>query len=291
MASDVEGGWTALGRRTGSAEDDGASSRFSSVATEESDEWVVLDEEPPRGQDIDVTPSQGEESPPAELFMSAMELEVKEDPEACWQVEVEVLSEPETEGEAASEPEREQESFEDRADSSATPALSEVVPTPPRSCSGPCAELLPFTPSALEVQAAAVVVDAGGFQCNDEPWLAALQDFPDVSGAFYMGRVVVARGGDAAVLNARVRVRNAGLEAWPEATTLRVVAGESHGFGALPIGALPGGHAAELLLDLQISPPATSSVCAGAGTRSGSILVDGAGAPFGPLLTLEVLWF
>lgn len=120
-------------------------------------------------------------------------------------------------------------------------------------------------------------------------WAAALAAFPLVTSAACLGRVAFAAGAcTPAFALARAAVANGGATAWPEATTLRLVAGDGHGFTELAVGALPPGSGAELVLDLSLgaAPPERSHQ----GTRSAWVLEDGNGEPFGPLLVLEVIW-
>lgn len=112
-----------------------------------------------------------------------------------------------------------------------------------------------------------------------------LENFPAVTSACCMGRVAVlqaAQEGHCLPAITSVIVQNSGQEAWPDGTSLRIVAGDPYGFDAMPVGALPPGHAAELTLDLALHVPS------GSGCRSCWVLVDSHGEPFGPLLCLEV---
>jgi len=121
-------------------------------------------------------------------------------------------------------------------------------------------------------------------------WVAALQHFPSVSGAFCVGRVAMPHDvRSPSLVLARVVVQNSGHNDWPHETTLRIVAGDGHGFHELPIGGLPAGHAAELVLDLHMCGSGSRDLV-GSGVRSGWVLTDGLGRPFGPLLVFEMVW-
>jgi len=123
-------------------------------------------------------------------------------------------------------------------------------------------------------------------------WFEALKNFSGVKGAWCLGRIgiskaVDANAGGACTVVARAVVRNDGSETWPEASTLRLVAGAGWGLHELPVGPLPAGHACELVLDVAV--PAGLAAWPGAGERSAWVLEDGTGRPFGPLLFLEVM--
>lgn len=124
-------------------------------------------------------------------------------------------------------------------------------------------------------------------------WNAAFEGFPDVSGAYCLGRVAVAASGDPRSLEAlpvviSVVVLNNGAIEWPAGTALRIVAGDAHGFDMMPAGPLPAGHAAELRLDLCVNMDGRDTSCGG--TRSAWVLTDECGRPFGPLLVFEVMF-
>lgn len=123
-----------------------------------------------------------------------------------------------------------------------------------------------------------------------QQWGQALQDFPDVKGAYRLGRLIISQeAADCGAQSAfsRIVVCNDGSSPWPEASALRLVAGAGWSFHELGVGALAPGHAAELLLDVAV--PATLAEFPGAGERSAWVLEDGTGRPFGPLLVLEVI--
>jgi len=118
-------------------------------------------------------------------------------------------------------------------------------------------------------------------------WWEAIKNF-DVKSAVCLGRLGIAQGANGAFpALARIVVRNDGPCAWPEASTLRLVAGAGWGFHELYIGALGAGQCAELVLDVCV--PSDLAAYPGAGQRSGWVLEDGTGRPFGPLLVLEVV--
>eukprot|EP00927_Polykrikos_kofoidii_P019018 TRINITY_DN18864_c0_g1_i1.p1 TRINITY_DN18864_c0_g1~~TRINITY_DN18864_c0_g1_i1.p1 ORF type:complete len:286 (-),score=60.06 TRINITY_DN18864_c0_g1_i1:142-999(-) len=137
-----------------------------------------------------------------------------------------------------------------------------------------------------------------GYRCDaTAQWAQALEAFPAVTSAFCLGRLAVSavaasaaslKTAEPPTLIARVAIQNIGRNAWPDGTALRIVAGDPYGFDVLPVGGVPPGHGAELALDLRI---AASNCVAGCGQRSGWVLTDHCGSPFGPLLVLEVFWY
>lgn len=154
-------------------------------------------------------------------------------------------------------------------------------------------------PSAILLQADAFRLGHGCLaQCGDHGgditacWAKALEGFPAVSSIFNLGRIVVspeaaATGNSTLSVVAPAVVFNNGGVAWPEATTLRIVAGDPFGFDVLPCGGVWQGCAAELVLDLTVPVVPTSGWTGG---RSAWVLTDGEGTPFGPLLVVEVVW-
>eukprot|EP00747_Dinoflagellata_sp_TGD_P169994 gnl/TRDRNA2_/TRDRNA2_200399_c0_seq1.p1 gnl/TRDRNA2_/TRDRNA2_200399_c0~~gnl/TRDRNA2_/TRDRNA2_200399_c0_seq1.p1 ORF type:complete len:391 (-),score=65.75 gnl/TRDRNA2_/TRDRNA2_200399_c0_seq1:37-1131(-) len=178
----------------------------------------------------------------------------------------------------------------------ASPAMPESPPTPTAEAAEPVpaasATLVSTLPLAFGSDSLA---EWEG--CRDSPAVAAaaapaLERFPGVTNACCLGRVVVFSTGrhqssDLTVW-ARAIVRNNGDSAWPASSALRLVAGDGCGFYAMPIGAILPGQHAMLTLDLHLPP--SGNVHSGSGTRSAWVLEDGYGAPFGPLLVLEVVW-
>jgi len=167
-------------------------------------------------------------------------------------------------------------------------------------------DVLQSHPDHVHVQASAMILWSNRIQipkdeyadlhedvCGDvtTDWAVALQEFPAVSSIFCLGRIVVrARPYVCHAVPAMVRavVANDGKHEWPEGTALRIVAGNSFGLDALPCGGLPPCCAAELLLDLSV--PTVEPSGPTFGTRSAWVLTDGYGQPFGPVLTVEVVW-
>lgn len=80
---------------------------------------------------------------------------------------------------------------------------------------------------------------------------------------------------------AKVTVTNDGALPWAEFSSLRCITGPDCGFTALPLGALPPGEMAELVLDLAFAPHQPAGM-------SGWVMIDEQGQPFGPLLLLQV---
>lgn len=125
-----------------------------------------------------------------------------------------------------------------------------------------------------------------------DSWAKALEGFPAVPSIFCLGRLAVSpsdttSGSLATVpVTARCAVFNHGPCTWPEATALRIVAGDPLGLDHLPCGGLPPKCGAELVLDLAV-PTAGPG---GSGGRSAWVLTDGNGEPFGPILVVEVMW-
>jgi len=152
---------------------------------------------------------------------------------------------------------------------------------------------VPVVSAALLTMSPLQICGAGAWECHEcrgdmtAQWAPALAGFPEVAGAVCLGRIVADVASPVLVL-ARVAVLNNGNCDWPEATALRLTAGDALGFPALPIGAVPVGQGAELTLDLRtFTPP---DVVPGVGRRSAWVLEDGLGRPFGPLLIMEVVW-
>lgn len=112
-----------------------------------------------------------------------------------------------------------------------------------------------------------------------------LVQYPDVSQAFRLARLAVSHaGGDGKALVKAV-VTNDGAEAWPETCSLRLVAGSSFGFPELPLGPVSPGETVELVLDLSLGAEKGQP---GLGQLSAWAVLDEHGAPFGPLLMVEV---
>jgi len=125
-------------------------------------------------------------------------------------------------------------------------------------------------------------------------WGQAFSETPSVFSAFRLGRVLVVPGkmhreqSFRLPVITRVVVQNTSSSPWPDATTLRLVAGQAHGFEIMQLGCVFPGHAADITMDLNIC--VDSSNTPGLGCRSAWVLVDDLGRPFGPLLVLEVMW-
>lgn len=144
----------------------------------------------------------------------------------------------------------------------------------------PCARLLGVDQKELEYG----LWECDGYQGHASGmWMEALKEFPQVDGAYCLGRLAKEPGVSFKSLGALVRlvVCNSGKEAWPHGTALRLVAGHGFGFDALEVGALGPDEAAEMLLDLTLPM--------GHVGRSGWVFEDGYGCPFGPLLVLELV--
>lgn len=173
----------------------------------------------------------------------------------------------------------------------------------------PEASMEPKPVPTIEVSPSAAILRSSPFelghpllaQCSEHggditsSWAKALEGFPTVSSIFSLGRLSVsptcmvraANGAPVALpMVARAVVFNNGLCTWPEATELRIVAGDPFGLHSLPCGNLPPGCGAELVLDLAV--PAAAAP--GTGSRSAWVLTDGNGEPFGPVLVVEVVW-
>lgn len=138
-----------------------------------------------------------------------------------------------------------------------------------------------------------LLTECAGHQGDvSEQWAPALQAFPKVCSAQRLGRVTVSWAevcsGKALCMPvvAKIMVANRSGADWPAATSLRLVAGEGHGFDSMEVGAVANGQTAQLALDLEVSAHALRAACRG--LRSGWVLEDGNGEPFGPLLVFEV---
>lgn len=93
-------------------------------------------------------------------------------------------------------------------------------------------------------------------------------------------------GGAPVPASAQAVVKNDGAAPWPKTTTAVLVEGEPLGLAQLPIGAVPPGSAAEVLLDFYVPARATPGA-----TRSAWAFIDAAtGARLGPILVFEVTW-
>eukprot|EP00440_Ansanella_granifera_P064714 gb/GFBE01070165.1/.p1 GENE.gb/GFBE01070165.1/~~gb/GFBE01070165.1/.p1 ORF type:complete len:845 (+),score=232.11 gb/GFBE01070165.1/:1-2535(+) len=116
-----------------------------------------------------------------------------------------------------------------------------------------------------------------------EQFAELLGQYPHVNQAFRLGRLAVHHAKADAKALVKAVVTNDGAESWPEAATLRLVAGPELGFPELLLGAVPSGETVEMQLDLTLG-----SSHAGDAHLSAWALVDGRGEPFGPLLMVEV---
>lgn len=124
------------------------------------------------------------------------------------------------------------------------------------------------------------------------PLESVMQAFPSINRVCNLGRIFVTAGVNGPLglpALGRVLVQNSGTAAWPSSTTLRIVAGDAHGFDSLVVGAIPPGYTAELWLDLTLKV-VPDSPHPGVGQRSAWVLADDSGEPFGPLVVLEVIY-
>lgn len=202
------------------------------------------------------------------------------------------------------ESDEDEESSADTSASIARPAQSPAAaavlsPRDPLPCPPPepTAALLAISRLDMSSSSGAIEECAGHQRSTSCQWASALVAFPGLVGAFCLGRVAVDRAaaaarspGDAVAAGGatvRVIVQNCGAAAWSPGTALRLVAGHGFGFGGLDIGELPAGCSAEIVLDLSFAPEPVGS-CTGA--RSGWVLEDAHGRPFGPLLHFEAVW-
>jgi len=163
---------------------------------------------------------------------------------------------------------------------------------------------IPMKSAEVQAEPSAILLSDGAFvHCHScvmlcdggaditASWADALEGFPAVCSIYSLGRIAInpeARyaGTLALPVVARIAVLNNGKCAWPEATALRIVAGDPFGFDALACGGVLPGCGAEFTLDLSV--PACGD--RGTGVRSAWVLTDDHGRPFGPLLVVEVVW-
>jgi len=152
--------------------------------------------------------------------------------------------------------------------------------------------IIAATPLSL---GSACLAECEGFRGDvTAQWEQAFSEAPCVNSAFRLGRILVLphmihkEQSSSLPAIVRVVVHNTSSSPWPDATTLRLVAGEAHNFDMMHLGCVLPGHAADMTLDLNICMD--SSNTSGCGCRSAWVLVDDLGCPFGPLLVLEVMW-
>eukprot|EP00930_Biecheleria_cincta_P030637 TRINITY_DN21216_c0_g1_i1.p1 TRINITY_DN21216_c0_g1~~TRINITY_DN21216_c0_g1_i1.p1 ORF type:complete len:383 (-),score=90.63 TRINITY_DN21216_c0_g1_i1:471-1619(-) len=112
-----------------------------------------------------------------------------------------------------------------------------------------------------------------------------LVQYPDVSQAFTLARLLLSHAGNDAKALVKAIVTNDGTEAWPDACSLQLVAGPSLGFPALPLGPVSPGETVELVLELGLRAEGGQP---GLGQLSAWAVLDEQGAPFGPLMLVEV---
>lgn len=128
-----------------------------------------------------------------------------------------------------------------------------------------------------------------------ESWSSAIEGFPSVTHVLNLGRVTISSAAacaDASTvlpLTVRATVQNSGASPWADATSLRILAGDSFGLHELPCGGLPAGCGAELVLDLAV-PAKRPAHLVTQGTRSAWVLADANEEPFGPIFVVEVMW-
>lgn len=112
-----------------------------------------------------------------------------------------------------------------------------------------------------------------------------LVQYPGISQAFRLARLLVSHAGSDGKALLKAVVTNDGTEAWPDACSLQLVAGPSLGFPALPLGPVSPGETVELVLDLGLGAESSQP---GHGQLSAWAVLDEQGAPFGPLMMVEV---
>lgn len=112
-----------------------------------------------------------------------------------------------------------------------------------------------------------------------------LVQYPDVSQAFRLARLLVSHAGSDGKALLKAVVTNDGTEAWPDACSLQLVAGPALGFPALPLGPVSPGETVELVLDLGLGAEGGQR---GVGQLSAWAVLDEQGTPFGPLMMVEV---
>jgi len=112
-----------------------------------------------------------------------------------------------------------------------------------------------------------------------------LVQYPEVSQAFRLARLLVSHAGSDGKALLKAVVTNDGTETWPDTCSLQLVAGPSLGFPGLPLGPVSPGETVELVLDLGLG---AESGQPGLGQLSAWAVLDEQGAPFGPLMMVEV---
>jgi hypothetical protein len=155
--------------------------------------------------------------------------------------------------------------------------------------------------ASLQVPMAAVVsscLDIGGNQLifedaelrgdATEEFSELLSQYPNVTQVYRLGCVALSLGagvdGACSTCNllSKIVVQNKSTEVpWSESSSIRSVAGPSHGLSEMMLGAVPAGDTVEVVLDLEIKK--------GEGGRSAWAICDQRGEPFGPLLLFETV--
>jgi len=112
-----------------------------------------------------------------------------------------------------------------------------------------------------------------------------IKSYQNVTQAYRLGCVAfsLSQGGDGTTVDvvSKIVVQNTGAVAWSDFSSLRSVAGPSHGLPEMMLGAVPAGDKVEIVLDLKILE--------GEGGRSAWVMCDQRGEPFGPVLLFEVV--
>jgi len=108
-----------------------------------------------------------------------------------------------------------------------------------------------------------------------------LKPYPNVTQAYRLGCVAISpgAGGNETTAVSKIVVQNTGAVPWSDFSSIRSVAGPSHGLCEMMLGAVPAGDKVEIVLDLTIKE--------GEGGRSAWAMCDQGGEPFGPLLLFE----
>lgn len=132
----------------------------------------------------------------------------------------------------------------------------------------------------LELHSAALELNTTAATDVTHEWNAVLSQFPSMTQAVLLGRVVRKVGGSQAVMLARVSIANDGTVPWPAATNLRIAAGDALGCEVIPAGEVPSGGVLEAVLKLDIPE--------GPGANRSAWALESQGEPFGPMLILEI---